>query len=200
MTVAGGQPKHTVVSLKELEERPDLKQHVEAKLTEFQCARSPHLQKFAQGEYQRYEQYDHTRTYVFLAPSSGGVEVPAFFSVGKAVLDLSGANSASKTLKKRLMGDFSFTQNGAYAIAELARDDRVSSETLPGKVILSEALDVVKAARRFIGGRFIIVDSQEKVFESLYQPYGFRKLGLSEPPRGMEGKNFVTSVLLTRAL
>lgn len=191
------QPDYLVVSLKELANHPSLRRHVEDKLASFQCSRSTHLQKYANTGYKRYERYDHTRTYVLLTTSTDDVEVPAFFSVGKAVLNVSSANNS---LKKKLMGDISFEQSGAYSIAELARDDRVSSEDLPGEMILSEALAVIKSARKHIGGRFIIVDSQEKVFESLYQPYGFRKLGLSASPRGMEDKSFVTSVFMAKDL
>lgn len=81
---------------------------------------------------------------------------------------------------------------GAYTIAELARSDRFSAKQLPGSVILDEAKDIIRKSRNLIAGRFLVVDAQEKVFESLYGPAGFTRLAVAEPPKGMPEANFVT--------
>lgn len=190
------QVEYDVVSLAELREYEDLFDHVKQKLQAFRCARSAHLQKFANGDVWKYEKHGHSRTYVFLTPGDGdGIDVPAFFAVGKAVLNF---ERASNSQRRRLMGDISMEVTGAYSIVELARCDSFTAEQLPGRVILREALDVIEQARRYIGGRYVLVDSQEVVFRKLYEPEGFKHVALAKPPRGMEGKDFVTSALLVK--
>ncbi|MCK8610128.1 hypothetical protein [Agromyces sp. C10] len=119
-----------------------------------------------------------------------GVEVAAFFTVGLTSLDLTRASGAAK---KKLMGNITMDQTGAYCIAELARSDRFTSEHLPGSVLIDEAKQVVKRARSYVAGRFLVVDAQEKVFERLYEPAGFKRVSVAEAPRGMEDRDFLTA-------
>lgn len=188
--------EYDVVSLVELRAYPDLFEHVVDRLRSFRCARSKHLQDYANGGFWKYEQHQHSRTYVFLTPDGDeSVAVPAFFSVGKASLDFS---AVTRSTRQRLAGGISVETTGAYLIAELARCDSFTTEQLPGNVILREALDVIHQARRHIAGRYVLVDSQEVAFRRLYEPAGFRHLKLATPPKGMDDKQFVTSVLRVR--
>lgn len=191
-----GQVEYDVVSLAELRAYVDLFDHVKEKLAAFRCSRSEHLQRFANEAVWKYESHGHSRTYVFLTQGEGdGIDVPAFFAVGKAVLNF---EHASRSMRKRLMGDISMEVTGAYSIVELARCDSFTHEQLPGRVILREALDVIERARGYIGGRYVVVDSQEVVFDRLYGPEGFKRLALAKSPKGMEDNNFVTSALLLK--
>ena len=122
--------------------------------------------------------------------TDGTIRVPGFFTVGVTSLDLT---RASKTVRKKLMGDISFDQTGAFSIAELARSDDFSNAELPGSTILDEAKSVIKSARGLVGGRFLVVDSRKEIFERLYQPAGFRQVDVSAAPIGMEDADFVTS-------
>lgn len=167
-----------------------LRERVMQRLGEFKCSRSPHLQDYAQRAVSRWEKHGHSRTYVFLIADGDDIAVPAFFAVGMNVLNF---EDASKSIKRKLMGDFSQDQTGAFCITELARHDSYSSEQLPGSVILDEAKAVVREARQFVGGRYLVVDSTQAVFDALYSKYGFKRIGLKEPPKGMEGLDFVTS-------
>jgi len=197
VTAAEQQPLgYDVAAIADLKTYPDLLAHIESRLAAFECARSPHLQEFARGGYRNYERHGHSRTYVFMVPSAEHeVDVPAIFSVGQASLDFSKATASHR---KRLMGNYSQEHTGGYLIAELARADGYSSRQLPGRVILEEAMAAIHQARRHVGGRFVLVDSQELVAERLYAPYGFRRLALCDPPRGMEQASFVTSVLVIK--
>jgi hypothetical protein len=116
--------------------------------------------------------------------------VAGIFTVGMTQLDLSKADGQAR---KKLTGNFSHTRTGAYSIAELARDDRYTPTQLPGRTILDEAFTVIKKARKYIGGRFLVVDAREEVMEFLCKPAGFRVVGVAEPPRGMEEVSFVTA-------
>jgi hypothetical protein len=193
-----GEPQldYDVVSLAELKAYPDLLEHVKQKLASFRCARSTHLQAFANEDVWRWEAHGHLRTYVFLSPGDeDDIVVPAFFSVSMTTLDF---GRATRSKSKQLMGNISMETTGAFSIVELARCDTFTHEELPGPVILREALDVIEKAREHIGGRFVVVDSQAEVFERLYKAEGFKRVSLAKAPRGMEGANFVTSARLLK--
>lgn len=189
---SGGTLDYDVVSLDSLadEKYALLRERVMECLREFKCSRSSHLEDYARRAVSLWEAHGHSRTYVFLAPHGDDIAVPAFFAVGMNVLSF---ENATPSAKKKLRGSISQDQTGAFCITELARHDDYSSEQLPGSVILDEAKSVVREARKFIGGRYLVVDSTEAVFESLYSNYGFKKIGLKEPPKGMEDLEFVTS-------
>ena len=163
---------------------------VRARLDSFECANSPHIQEFARQKVHMWERHGNSRTYVLISELDGEIDVPAFFTVGVAMLDLQRATGSNR---KKLMGDVSMEQAGAFSIAELARSDKYTPAQLPGSVILDEAKEVVKRARGYIGGRFLMVDSQPIIFDKLYAPAGFKKLDVATPPKGMEGTEFVTS-------
>lgn len=168
-----------------------LADRVRERLQAFECARSTHLQSFARSNVHRYEGHGHSRTYVLITPTpDGDVDVPAFFTVGMTALDLS---AASRAARKKLMGDISLDQTGAYSLAELARSDNYGPEQLPGNVILDEAKEVVKRARQYVAGRFLVVDARPEVFQHLYQPAGFREIKVAKAPRGMEDTDFITA-------
>ena len=164
---------------------------VRRQLDSFSCARSTHIEKFARESVHRWEKNGNSRTYVLITTlSDGTIRVPGFFTVGMTSLDLSRASNA---VRKKLMGDISFEQTGAFSIAELARADDFSNAQLPGSTILDEAKSVIKKARGLVGGRFLVVDSRKEIFERLYRPAGFREVDIAEPPPGMEDASFVTS-------
>ena len=172
-----------------------LAETVDERLSTFRCERSPHLQDFARSSVQKYERHGHSRTYVLVTPRDDTIDVAGFFTVGMTALNLQKATSSAR---KRLMGDVSVVQTGAYSIAELARSDDYSSEQLPGRVILDEAKEVIRRARGYIAGRFVVVDAREEVFSHLYEPAGFRKIHLAEAPRGMAGIPFVTACAVVK--
>jgi len=118
------------------------------------------------------------------------IDVAAFFTIGMTALNFENAN---RSLKERLMGSISMKVTGAYSIAELARSDRFTTAQLPGRVILSESMRVIAKAHKHIAGRFVVVDAQRKVFESLYRPNGFSEIDIAEAPRGSDSSDFVTA-------
>lgn len=165
-------------------------------LERFECARSPHLEQFARQKVRKFEHHGNSRTYVVIVPEGeGNIDVAAFFTVGMSSLNLA---AASKSLRQKLSGDISIESTGAFAIAELARSDRYSSNDLPGSVILDEAKNVIRKAREHVGGRFAVVDAQPEIFEKLYEPAGFREIHPAQAPRGMEDKDFVTACCVIR--
>lgn len=167
-----------------------LRERIDECLATFECERSEHLQSFARGGVKNYEKHGHSRTYVLVTSTGADIDVAGFFTIGMTSLDLS---KASKTSRAKLMGNVSMEVTGAYCIAELARSDRYTSTQLPGRVLLDEAKQVVSRARSLVAGRFIVVDAQEVVFESLYKNAGFKRVDLAKPPLGMEDRKFVTA-------
>ncbi|MBO0979908.1 hypothetical protein [Microbacterium sp. SD291] len=167
-----------------------LADRVNERMTQFKCERSPHLQNFARTSVRKYEAHGHSRTYVMITAADDTIDVAGFFTVGMTALNFS---QASATARKKLMGDISREQTGAYSIAELARSDDFSSKQLPGSTILDEAKEVIKRARNYVAGRFLVVDARPEVFERLYRPAGFRQIDVATPPRDMQDVEFITA-------
>jgi hypothetical protein len=167
-----------------------LADRVVARLSEFECGRSTHLQKFARESVDKWEKHGHSRTYVIITPVDDDIAVAGFFTVGMTGLDLS---QATKSARNKLMGSISLERTGAFSIAELARSDSYTSAQLPGSVILDEAKEVIKRARGYVGGRFVVVDARQKVFDALYEPAGFKRISVAVAPLGMDDTDFVTA-------
>lgn len=184
---------YDVVSLNELTDPKYgvLLEAVEARLAEFKCKRSTHLENFARSGFRKYEEQGHSRTYVLITPTEDeGVDVPAFFTIGMTVLDLS---QVSERLRKRLSGQVTLNVTGAYSIAELARHDDYTNAQLPGEVILDEAKRVIVNAREHVAGRFAVVDCKREVLKALYEPAGFKEIQVAESPSSMEETDFITA-------
>lgn len=177
-------------------DNPNLATAVRDELDSFDCERSTHIQEFARSSVHRWEKHGHSRTYVLISVDADWhVRVPGFFTVGMTSLDLT---RASRNARGKLMGDITTDRTGAFSIAELARSDDFTGAELPGSVILDEAKAVISQARGYVAGRFLVVDSRPEIFDRLYQPAGFRQIGVAEPPMGMEDSEFVTSCAMIR--
>ena len=106
-----------------------LAERVNDRLDQFRCERSPHLQNFARSSVHKYEAHGHSRTYVMITATGETIDVAGFFTVGMTALNLSQAGTSAR---KKLMGDITLEQTGAYSIAELARSDDYSAAQLRG--------------------------------------------------------------------
>lgn len=168
---------------------------VDERLSQFRCERSVHLQDFARVKVRKWEAHGHSRTYVIVTPRDDTVDVAGFFTVGMTALNF---ENAGANVRKKLMGDVSLSQTGAYSIAELARSDEYSSAQLPGATILDEAKEVIKRARSYVAGRFVVVDARTEVFDRLYAPAGFKKIDVAKPPIGMDDVPFVTACAVVK--
>lgn len=198
MTLAEASVNYDVFALSDLEgdQYTPLREAVADCLNQFECARSPHLERFAREKVQSWEDHGHSRTYVLVCPDGNdGIDVPAFFTIGMTGLDLS---EVPKQLKKKLHGSITLNHTGAYTIAELARSDRYSSAQLPGATLLDEAHQIVRQSRQLIAGRFLVVDAQPKVFEHLYEPAGYKQIGLARPPQDMPDAEFITACVVIK--
>ncbi len=172
-----------------------LAETVSERLSQFKCQKSSHLQRFARSAVTKWESHGHSRTYVIVVAKEETIDVAGFFTVGMTALNL---ENASRSVRNRLMGNISMEQTGAYSIAELARSDDYTSEQLPGATILDEAKAVIRRARSYVAGRFVVVDARHEVFEHLYEPAGFRKIDVATPPAGMDDVNFVTACAVVK--
>lgn len=184
---------YSVFALSDLEgdDYTPVREAVLERLRNFSCARSVHLEQFAREKVHSWESHGHSRTYVLVAPDGDeGIDVPAFFTIGMTSLDFTQATS---TIRKKLNGSISMAHTGAYTIAELARSDSYSSDQLPGAVILDEAKQIIRQSRQLIAGRFLVVDAQEAVLSSLYEPAGFKRVGLASSPQDMQDVEFITA-------
>lgn len=192
--------EYEVFSLAELRENGDddvLMLAVKEQLKSFRCSRSSWIQHFISRTVFEYEDAGWARTYVFLSPSDdGGILVPAFFSIGLTSFSREPNQDLSKTKANKLLGSRPNSRDGivaCFCLAELAREDSVSREDLPGSVILDEAKSVISSVQRQCGGRLVALDARPSIFEVLYEPAGFKKIGTRPSPNDTEEEDFVVA-------
>jgi hypothetical protein len=192
--------EYDTISLQALEspEYASIRTDVMASLEKFECKRSPHLENFARSKVWDYESSGMSRTYVLTTVLPENVlEVAALFTIGLTTFDFT---KLEKSVKKKLLGKISLEIGGAYSIAELARSDKYTNQDLEGMTILNEASKVILNAQTIVGGRYVIVDAQAKIHDTLYSKAGFRVLHPAIAPLTMADKEFFTGACIVRDL
>lgn len=177
---------------------PRLADAVTESLKSFKCSRSKHIQEFITGNVLDLEDGGWVRTFVFLAPTGeDGICVPAFFAVGLTAVQMADEDGKVRgNAKKRLLGGTPQLRSGivgSYCITDLARSDEYTSQDLPGSLILDEAKKVIRDVQSQCGGRIITVDARPKVFHSLYEPQGFKRLDTRVSPNDDEDDEFIVA-------
>lgn len=182
---------------------PSFEEIIKPQLANFECEMpSASIQKFITGDMvHAYEKYGESRTYLINRKDKG--EVLGFFTVGLSSFELPTDDdpfwkNMSRSVRKRHVSGVHTKQGvvGTYTIGELARRKGIGSETLPGSVILKEAIKQVQNAQQYAGGRFVLVDSRKTLYHCLYKPAGFRKVTTKESPNGEGEEEFIVSVRL----
>lgn len=183
--------------------KPEVVDAIQNQLDHFSCSRSTFIQEFATRHIASYEQAGESRTYLFLEEERN--RLLGFFTLGMSsvewgkVRESQGWKAAFTKKERRAIEQSMFGKKGfigVYTIGELVRADGVSSEELPGYIILASAIEKISAARDIAGGRFVLVDSRKKLFEHLYKPVGFIQIDERSNPNPDETEPFVVSLLV----
>lgn len=144
------------------------------------CVESASVTKFITQNVRGVESNHHGRTYLFVRNDS--YEVMGFFELCLTTMDFNADDVVlTKTQIAKMTGSYARSaerdgRTGGYCIGELSRAEGVSPTELPGRVILDEALRVIRSAHQIIGGRCVLIDAREDIFKSLYEPAGFKRI------------------------
>lgn len=181
---------------------PEQAERIMKQLSLFSCQRSQHITDFSREKMTAYEQASESRSYLFLKAKDD--ELLGFFTLGLTSMEWGNIENSDGWRKgftkkqRRALSHGLFKRSGfvgMFTIGELARKDGIGKEELPGALILSAALHYIEEARKFSGGRFVLVDSRRKLFEALYQQAGFVEVDTRPSPNEGEIEEFVISIL-----
>lgn len=170
---------------------------IQKALAYFNCRRSPQIQKFIKYNISQAQTMAQGRTYFLIDAISlkslsthnfdsanGEYDklIMGFFTIGLASIDFAKFPGLSKSFLRSMFGRIPQEHQqtmAVYIIGELARSDYFSSNDIAGDTILNECVAIIKHAQSLVAGRCAVVNSREKVLETLYGPAGFKKLGES---------------------
>ncbi|NMN02664.1 hypothetical protein [Bifidobacterium panos] len=182
---------------------PERAERIKDSLGSFSCRRSPHIERFAHRQMEIAEKQGESRSYLLL--EQGTDAFLGFFTLGLTSVDWEqvensdGWKSAYGKKKRKSFSSGLMKRDGShigvFTIGELARDDNVSAEELPGAQILREALGYVIEAQHITAGRFVLVDSREILYRKLYGLAGFTEIAQRKSPNPDEDIPFVVSIL-----
>lgn len=172
--------EYDVVSLTELLELYD-EYELKEVFKKFSCANEKDLENFLINDAISYETQSKGRTFLCLdseyKESNNDLKVIAYFTLGITSIDLSNFNDNKK---KKIVGSFHKRAERdnfpAFLIAQLGRSDAYSHEELSGETLLLECFSVLKTAANIVGGKAVILECREHMYEKVYQKLGFKKL------------------------
>lgn len=171
----------------------------------FKCSKSPYHEDFLKNKAVDCSLHHTSKTYLMVdidalyewidTGNNADQIICAFFTIGISSISIVDEKISNKRRKK--LKTHTFTRDdtiGCFVIGELCRADCVSSSSLSGLDILDACLGVIKNAQNIIGGRIVLVDSRDKVFEALYSKRGFKELRLANNST-LDGEPLLTAAL-----
>ena len=178
-----------IVPLKSLMELEGFSESsVQGKLDSFRCSRDPDLELFLRRSAIPNEKRDLTRTYLAICD---GMQIAGYFSLnlrcGRILPDCGLSKSRLKELN--IQPDTNVAQ--MYLIAQVGRAD--DSPKGFGKLLMAEAVNVLRRARDLIGCHVVRIDCKPAPsLIAYYEHYGFQRI------RSDSGEGLMMMVLLLR--
>ena len=164
-----------VVPLGEIIDRGYDNEKIENAFKKFACHREEDLENFLVRKAITYEKTDYGKTY--LCVDKGEFVILAYFSIAQRAVDIS---ELSNKRKRKVLGEYpgrdSVKAVPAFLIGQLGRCDDCTSEELSGQQILNECYHAISLAARIVGGKLLILECREHMFEKFYEKQGFKKL------------------------
>lgn len=146
----------------------------------FRCKREKDLEIFLRTKAVMYDNTNLGKTSLIIdkeAFERGEFKIMAFFTIGQTSIDIS---ELSKTRKKKLLGSVpgrdKLKSYQAFLIGQLGRSDDYSSQDISGEIILNECYAEIQRVQRLIGGRLLLLECREHMFDLFYKKRGFEKL------------------------
>lgn len=170
---------YIVVPLGEIIEEYD-NEKIENALKKFSCQREEDLEDFLIRKAITYEKADIGKTYLCIDKErleNGEFAVLAYFTLAQRAIDIS---ELSNKRKRKVLGDYPgrdwIKAVPAFLIGQLGRSDDCLSEELNGQQILDECYHAISLAARIVGGKLLVLECREHMYEKFYEKQGFKKL------------------------
>ena len=155
----------------------------------FSCNLEEDLESFLVNKAIVYEKTEFGRTFLLLDKNKLNkdvFEILAFYTIGQTTMDIAELNSKQH---KKILGSYPgrdrLTNVPAYLIGQIGRSDKCSHDELSGDTILNECYSTIKSANQIAGGRMIILECREKMFDKFYGNRGFHKMNKSLNERNL---------------
>ena len=170
---------YTVIPLGELLSEEYDENILEQAFKKFSCQREPDLENFLMKKAILYEKSDFGKTYLILDTDElkhQNFVIMAYFTISYKGINIS---NLSNKQRRKMLGMYPGRDHidtiGAYLIGQLGRSDSYTSEQLPGYIIFSDCYHAISIAVNAIGGRLLVLECREGMYEKFYQKHGFLK-------------------------
>ena len=147
---------------------------------EFSCQQEVDLENFLLKRAIPYEKTAYGKTYLLLDKAlleDGEMSIVAYYSIALKSIDIT---NLSKKKRKKVIGaqpgHDTMTSMAAYLIGELGRNDKYSHEDIDGMTILNECYHSISLAARIVGGKIVLLECREHMYEKFYKNQQFLKL------------------------
>ncbi|MDR3307529.1 MAG: hypothetical protein LBS58_01355 [Coriobacteriales bacterium] len=179
---------YEVIPIGDLMDTEEQLKSLEQRLGGFACSRDKELEGFIRNKALGYEIKGFSRTYLVIdtaVVTPGAAQlIAAFFTLA---ITATNYESISNSRKERVLGSKpgrnSFKAFPGLLVAQLARDDRYSSDFIDGEALLFECENFIELARKYVGGRTIYLDCKEQLVAT-YQKSGYRLLADASSEEG----------------
>lgn len=156
------------------------KEKIENAFKKFSCHREEDLENFLVDKAITYEKTDIGKTYLCLDKEkleNKEFVIMAYFTIAQRAVDIS---ALSPNKRRKMLGSFpgrdSIKAISAFLIGQLGRCDDYSSEEFSGQQLLNECYHAISLAARIVGGKLLVLECREHMYEKFYKNQGFKKL------------------------
>lgn len=157
-------------------------------LSSFACQKDADIELFLHNKSVEFESLSKSRTYLLCDREKikdGEISILGYFSLSLKVLIL--PDGMSVRARKEIDGyrgkihGMPIREIPCFLIGQLAKNSRIDSTEITGKMLLDEAFAVIYSAMLSIGGRYVLIECQdhEKLLK-FYNENGFDEF-LKEP-------------------
>lgn len=143
-------------------------------LASFSITINPDVETFLHDKIFDYEESHATRSYFAIDEE---MNILGFYSLAIATYQITGRTP--EDLKEKLRGINNTNRKliPGILIGQLARFDGISKESLPGSLLMENALERIDAIHKEIGLRFVWLDcADEKGLKDFYAQFGFSEI------------------------
>ena len=172
--------EYIVVPLGEILDKGYDNVKIENALKKFSCQREEDLENFLANKAITYERADIGKTYLCVDKQQlqeGNFSVLAYFTLAQRSVDIS---ELPNKRKRKVLGNYpgrdQIKSVPAFLIGQLGRCDDYSNEDLSGQQILDECYHAISLAARVVGGKLLVLECREHMYEKFYEKHGFKKL------------------------
>lgn len=171
---------YVVVPLGEIINKGYDKEKIESAFKKFSCQREIDLENFLVQKAETYEKADVGKTYLCVDKKKleeGEFVILAYFSLAQRTIDL---GELSNKKRRKLLGSYpgrdKLKSISAFLIGQLGRCEDCSSTDLSGQQLLDECYHAISLAAKIVGGKLLVLECREHMYEKFYKNQGFKKL------------------------